>query len=179
MYDHEFYPQQVRAILISVLPILSNRWIAIAGYRERWRYAHLTARVSAEHPFMRSSLIFSARRAHLECDGIITPVPACIEAQESLESLRRWLQKTNRELYTTGPLMPLTQHSKDAEKTLSPDAARIDDFMQQTLLSHGAQSMLLVRHFRGEIVACSLVCESRYHLVRSSGPQTLARSGHS
>ena len=67
-----------------------------------------------------------------------------METDESLRGFRDWFAKTNRQLFTVGPLLPVAAHAVDQEKSLSPDAAKIDAFMNKVYATKGEKSMIYV-----------------------------------
>ncbi|PSR79624.1 hypothetical protein PHLCEN_2v6925 [Hermanssonia centrifuga] len=79
------------------------------------------------------------------CDGILVATPDCFESTESLAALRTWFAETSREVYTVGPMLPPSgKNATVNEKKQSANPEEIDEFMGQTLKTHGKQSLVYI-----------------------------------
>lgn len=84
------------------------------------------------------------------CDGIVFAGPECFEP-EGIAALREWFAESSRPVYACGPLIPHGTQAAAFEKAQSPEAAKIESFLNAKLASHGDHSVIYVG-----FVPCSL-----------------------
>ena len=77
------------------------------------------------------------------CDGLVCAVPECFEP-EAIATLREWFAETSRPVYACGPLIPHGAQAAAFEKAQSPEAAKIESFLDAKLASHGDHSVIYV-----------------------------------
>ncbi len=79
------------------------------------------------------------------CDGILVATPDCFEPTEVLDAFQAWFAETSRKVYTVGPMLPPPgENAASNEKKQSASSGEIDKFMEQTLKTHGKQSLIYV-----------------------------------
>lgn len=149
MYDYEIYPQEVGSLTspsIHIHPVLIMFSQVHQTRLSPLYHLHIIECVSACILSLVRSPTIRLTRHMVECDGIITSGPACLEAPEGLSRLSAWLAQTSRSLYVVGPLQPVgnLEHAAAQEKTLSKDARKIDAFMERMLKLRGERSMIFV-----------------------------------
>lgn len=77
------------------------------------------------------------------CDGIVVAGPECFEP-EGVAALRDWFAETSRPVYACGPLIPHGPQAAAFEKAQSPEASKIESFLDAKLASHGDNSVIYV-----------------------------------
>ncbi|KAJ3015940.1 hypothetical protein NUW54_g916 [Trametes sanguinea] len=78
------------------------------------------------------------------CDGVFFTSPAPYEP-EALEKAKEWLGETGRSVYVCGPLLPGGSNAGSNEAKQSTKGAEIVEFLDTTLKTLGAKSLLYVR----------------------------------
>ncbi|THG95648.1 hypothetical protein EW026_g6040 [Hermanssonia centrifuga] len=79
------------------------------------------------------------------CDGILVATPDCFEPTEVLDAFQAWFAETSRKVYTVGPMLPPPgENAASNEKKQSASSGEIDKFMEQTLKTHGKQSLIYI-----------------------------------
>lgn len=77
------------------------------------------------------------------CDGLVVAGPECLEP-EAIAALRDWFAETSRPVYACGPLIPHGAQAVAFEKAQSPEASKIESFLDAKLASHGDHSVIYV-----------------------------------
>ncbi|KZT72409.1 glycosyltransferase family 1 protein [Daedalea quercina L-15889] len=77
------------------------------------------------------------------CDGLILAGPECYEP-EAVAALRDWFAESSRPVYACGPLIPHGPQAVSFERQQSPEAAKIEGFLDAMLASHGDNSVIYV-----------------------------------
>lgn len=77
------------------------------------------------------------------CDGVMTNCPECFEP-EMAATLKAWLGATSRRSYMCGPLIPLSDNTKEMSTAQSVKFEEIFRLLDSVLLSKGHQSLIYV-----------------------------------
>ncbi|KAL7281193.1 hypothetical protein ACG7TL_004501 [Trametes sanguinea] len=77
------------------------------------------------------------------CEGVFFISPAPYEA-EALEKAKKWFSETGRSVYVCGPLLPRGSQAGPNETKQSTKGAEIVEFLDTTLKSSGAKSLLYI-----------------------------------
>lgn len=77
------------------------------------------------------------------CDGVMTNCPECFEP-EMAATLKAWLEATSRRSYMCGPLIPLSDNTKEMPTEQSVNFEEISRLLDSVLLSKGPQSLIYV-----------------------------------
>ena len=102
--------------------------------------------------------------AYETCDGMIFVSPEAYEPV-ALAHTKEWLSDSGRHAWAIGPLLPPSASNEaiQGEASQSQDFAKIQQFMQDALSTHGERSMLYVR----STIASSCLNLMNSHCCRS------------
>ena len=85
-----------------------------------------------------------------ECDAFIYNTCSAFEP-EAIDATRRWLEESNRKLYTIGPLDTTFEPSMHGPLVTDHEVPEYDTpvraFMDRILASHGEKSLIYVSQF--------------------------------